>query len=623
MPQNRDLDFEESVFDSYAQDLDHVEFPLSRKAFVFVVSLTGFLIAIVFFRVAGPHLFNGVFYKSRAEANVHREVIIPAYRGIIVDRYGEPLVENQPSFSVFVNLAEILRNTEDFDGALAKLAEVLEVSADDILFKINEASVNQNIIAVGRNITPDQIIALESLKIKGVTIEDDYVRSYKNGPAFSHVLGYHGEVAIGLESIYDDHLRGQDGVSVIFENVKGESIDKKILSEAVSGEELQLTIDAGLQEFFYNRLNSAIHSLGSKGGVGLVLNPQNGEVLSLVSLPSYDNNLFARSGNSQQKVKLLNNPSQPLFNRAVSGVYNPGSTIKPLVALAALREGLITPEGEVFSRGYIEIPNPYFPDQPSRFVDWKPHGWVDVHSALARSSNVYFYTLGGGLPSTEASLLRGTISIKGLGIKKLRAYWQKFLLDQKTGIDLSSENSGFLPDPEEKEKRTGQIWRIGDTYNVSIGQGDLLVTPLELLNFIGSIANGGKIYQPHLVGGQSPATLLDYSEWSNEIKEVQFGMEDAVSRWYGTANLLSSLPITAAAKTGTAQTQNNTKTNAFFVGYLPAEDPQVAILVLVENAREGGLNAVPVAKDVLEWYYYNRVIANNANVQHLPAGRQE
>src|SRR3989344_5075787 len=184
MLQKRDLDFEESVFDSYAQDLDHVEFPLSRKAFVLVIGLAGLLIVIVFFRVAALNILNGAFYRARAEANVNREVIIPAYRGIITDRYGESLVESQPSFSVFVNLAEILRNTEDFDNALAKLAEVLAVTADDILFKINEASVHQNIIAVGRNITPDQIIALESLKIKGVTIEDDYVRSYKNGPAF-------------------------------------------------------------------------------------------------------------------------------------------------------------------------------------------------------------------------------------------------------------------------------------------------------------------------------------------------------------------------------------------------------------------------------------------------------
>src|SRR3989338_417927 len=559
MPQNRDLDFEESVFDSYAQDLDHVEFPLSRKAFILIVGLAGFLLAIALFRVAALNLFNGVFYKARAEANVNREVMIPAYRGIIVDRYGESLVENQPSFSVFVNLAEILRNTENFNGALIKLAEVLEVSVDDIFFRINEASVNQNLIAVGRNISPDQIIALESLKIKGVTIEDDYVRFYKTGPVFSHILGYPGEVDVGLESIYDDRLRGQNGISIIFENVKGEGIDKKILSEAVSGKELQLTIDAGLQEFFYNRLNSAIHSLGSKGGVGLALNPQNGEVLSLVSLPSYDNNLFARSGNSQQKIKLLNDTSQPLFNRPVSGVYNPGSTIKPLVALAALREGLITPDAEVFSRGYIEIPNPYFPDQPSRFVDWKPHGWVDVHSALARSSNVYFYTVGGGYGE-----------IKGLGIERLRAWWQKFLFGTATGVDLPGEAKGFIPAPDEKEQRTGEILRIGDTYNVSIGQGDILVTPLQLLNYIAAIGNGGMLSRPHrAIDEKDRETLADLTPYAAQVREVQQGMSDAVAQSYGTAYLLAELPFAIAAKTGSAQVENNAKTNALFVGYAP------------------------------------------------------
>jgi penicillin-binding protein 2 len=316
-----------------------------------------------------------------------------------------------------------------------------------------------------------------------------------------------------------------------------------------------------------------------------------------------------------------------LFNRAISGAYTPGSAIKPMVALAALKENIIDPKKQILSTGYIEIPNPYDPEKPSRFLDWKAHGWVDLRSALARSSNVYFYEIGGGFEG-----------LKGLGVNKLKEYWQRFLLGAKTGIDLPSESSGFLPDPEEKEERTGQIWRIGDTYNVSIGQGDLLLTPIQLINFIASIANGGKIYRPRLVScathdnSNNPnlhpndsnrsdnsdtglyhsdcGLLMDYSEWQKEIKEVQKGMEDAVEKYYGTANLLSFLPMSAAGKTGSAQVANNTRTNAFFVGYAPAENPEIAILVLMENAREGSLNAVPIAKDVLEWYYYNRIQNN-------------
>lgn len=625
MRPNRDLDFEESVLDSYAQDLSCIELPLSRKAFVVVLLFGLFLGGVVVVRLIFLNLVSGGAYQIRSEANVNREVIIPAYRGIITDRFGETLVENTPAFSVFINLADFMQNGENLVAKLEKLSEILNLASDEINLRIEAgAASNLNLIPIARNISPDQIIALEGTNLIGVTIEDDYSRRYKNGPVFAHIVGYRGdEVGVGIETVYNDILKGKDGVSVIFEDVYDKEIDKKILSDPVSGSQIVLTIDAGLQRFFYDRLSHAIQMLGSKGGVGIALNPQNGEILALVSLPSFDNNLFVTPGKSQERVGLLNDASQPLFNRAVSGVYNPGSTIKPLVALAALREKLIDPQVEIFSRGYLEVPNPYFPDQPSRFADWKPNGWVDLHSALARSSNIYFYAIGGGLPQSELALLRGAVSLRGLGIEKLRSYWQKFRLDQKTGIDLPAENSGFLPEPEEKERRTGQIWRLGDTYNVSIGQGDLSVTPLGLLNLIGFIATGGKIYQPHLVKDAPPRILLDYSDWAEEINEVKIGLADGVAQWYGTANLLSSLPMAVSGKTGSAQIQSNTKTNAFFVGYLPAEalvkmgvpvDKQIAILVLVENAREGSLNAVPIAKDVFEWYYYNRLVKSSSSL---------
>ena len=269
---------------------------------------------------------------------------------------------------------------------------------------------------------------------------------------------------------------------------------------------------------------------------------------------------------------------------------------------------MIGPEKQIFSAGFIDIPNPYFPDQPSRFLDWKAHGWVDLRSALARSSNIYFYAVGGGLGD-----------VRGLGIGKLNEYWRKFGFGVKTGIDLDAENIGFLPNPEEKEARKKDIWRIGDTYNVSIGQGDLLVTPIQLINQIAGIANDGIMYQPHLMEKiampdgriaeeNQPKIINDFSGMHDLIVEVRKGMADAVAKPYGTAQLLSNLPFSVGAKTGSAQIANNTRTNAFFAGYAPAENPEIAILVLIENAREGSLNAVPVGKDVLEWYYYNRLL---------------
>ena len=338
--------------------------------------------------------------------------------------------------------------------------------------------------------------------------------------------------------------------------------------------------------------------------------------------------------NTDEIATYLNDRDKTLFTRAVSGLYNPASTIKPLHATAALYEGVIRPEAKIFSAGYLEVPNPFFPANPSIFKDWRAHGWVDVRSALARSSNVYFYEIGGGFQAQA-----------GLGIARLKKWWQEFRLDKKTGIDLPQEETGFLPDPSWKKRVAGRNWLLGDTYNVSIGQGDLLITPIELLSYISSIAARGKFYQPRImkqihtaegrvVEESSPIVIKDLGE---EIKDtlyyVEQGMLDGVREPYGTSYALRDIPMTIAGKTGSAQVQNNSKTNAFFVGYgrVPlrmdstispqayessestntSEDesakPEIAILILVEDAKEGSLNVVPVARDVFLWYYEHRI----------------
>lgn len=601
-----ELNVEDLVFNEDQSESDYLELPLSRQTFLLVAGAVILVAFLALARTGFLNIFKGDFYATRADGNVNKNIALPAPRGIIADRFGNPLVENTSAFTAFLNISELLKDRGRMDGLIEEVGGILSLDPELLRAAISRADVERmNFMPIARNITASQAIRIKDLNWPYLQVSDDYARSYLDGAVFSHALGYVGAAdntggligKSGLEASYDSLLRGQDGRLIIYRDATGKPLDTKVAEPPAAGQKLVTTLDADFQRYFYERMRSGLSALGRDSGVGLALDPRNGELLALISLPSFDNN---------QVAKYLNKPSQPMFNRAVSGVYTPGSTIKTLVALAALKENIMEPDFQILSTGSIEIPNPYDPEKPSRFLDWKAHGWVDLRSALARSSNVYFYELGGGFQG-----------FKGLGIARLREYWQKFLLGQRTGVDLPAEESGFLPDPEEKEQRTGQIWRIGDTYNVSIGQGDLMLTPIQLINFTASIANGGKIFRPHLVFNQGNNLLFDYSDWQSELHEVQEGMKDTVRKYYGTANLLSGLPFSSAAKTGSSQVANNARTNAFFVGYAPAEEPQIAILVLIENAREGSLNAVPIAKDVLNWYYYNR-IGNDKNNQTLP-----
>jgi len=625
---HEDLFVEEAIADSLAFENERVEMPIAAKVFLIVAGALVLITGVTFGRVFYVNIWNGVFYEARAEANVNREVRLPAPRGLITDRYGKVIAENAASFSAVFRLNDFLKKGGDLEVLLTKLSEILEVPLAELRELANKSNLEKRTsVIIGRSLSLEKVIALKSLNDPAVEVRDDYIREYPQGQVFAHVVGYTGlsgiddsvEGKTGLEAFYDEHLRGRDGSRIFYKNATGDILEEKLLAEPMPGRKIKTTLDFELQTFFYERMRKGLAAVGSYAGVGMAINPQTGEMLSLLSFPSFDNNVFAQANTSKERRQLLESNRKPLFNRAISGLYNPGSTIKPLVGLAALVEGVVDVASKVFSAGFIEIPNPYFPDQPSRFLDWKAHGWVDIHSALARSSNVYFYAAGGGFPAGVGSSSGG--EIKGLGIEKLNSYWETFRLNQKTGIDLISEVAGFLPNAEEKEERTGQIWRIGDTYNVAIGQGDLLVTPIELLNFIASLGAGGVMRKPYVVeevydddGGivikNAPEIIAGYTEWKDQIVEIQKGLEDAVSKPYGTANLLVYTPMKIAAKTGSAQYANNTKTHAFIVGYAPAENPTIAFLVLVEDAKEGSLNAVPIAKDVLDWYYEHRIESN-------------
>lgn len=608
------LSFDEVMGDELSA-MGAVEVPLHGRIFTWINLLIVLTVVVVAGRVLmiGPRLHEE--YVAQAESNLKARQVEYAPRGLIVDRHGKPLAENEASYLAVLHVGDYIKLRKEGLDNLSKVESILNIDSETIRAAVEQAVVSENSeVVLATDLDEEQIIAFRTLVDNPIEVRPGLRRSYPQGEALSSVIGYIGRVGVndleidpaledyvhtgkaGIESYYDEWLRGKNGYTLSRRNSLGERLSGAEKLEPQTGRTVQLTIDAEFQEYFYRRLDAGLKILGRTAGVGVALNPQNGEVLAMVSLPSYDNNVLVSSGRSDEKNAILSAEDQPLFNRVVSGFYSPGSTIKPLVALAALVENVITPDKHIYSPGYLDIPNPYNPENPSRFLDWRPQGYVNVVSALAQSSNVYFYVVGGGFGD-----------VGGLGISRLLKWWNDAGFGKPTGIDLYGEAAGHLPDLIESEERRGRPWLLGDTYNVSIGQGDLLVTPLQLVNYIAAIGNGGKFYQPHLILETSTTLIGDFSGHIEEMEWVRRGMRAAVTDELGTALTMNDLAVEVGGKTGTAQIRNNREENAFFVGFAPYEDPEIAIVVLVENSRQGSLNAVPIAKDVFSWYAENRL----------------
>ena len=497
--------------------------------------------------------------------------------------------------------------------------------------KIEDYKEEVSQLVLIRGVDRPTALILESLAVDWPAwrIEKNVQRQYLNGSYFSHILGYTGQVSrqdleehpeyllndqigkAGLECQYDDLLRGKPGQEQIEVDSFGKT--QKILAAkpAQPGQSLVLFTDQGLQEKLYQSLESMIKQLSfssqpTKRAAAVAIDPKNGGILALVSLPSFDNNLFAQGISQNQLTALENDPDQPFINRAVAGQYPSGSVIKPLIAAAALEEKIISPYQQINCQGGISVPNKYNPQIVYYFPDWKSHGQTNIIEAIAESCNVFFYAIGGGFDRQE-----------GLGIDRIKEYLQYFGLGQSTHLDLPQESIGLIPDQEWKEKnKPGEKWGLGDTYHVAIGQGDILVTPIQMAAAISSIANGGTLWRPRLVDkiidSEEPLEAAQAEEISAEIikkgfieadnlQVVQKGMRQAVLT--GSAQALADLPVKAAGKTGTAQFGSKDQTHAWFVGYAPYQNPEIVLAVLIEGGGEGHQSAVPVAKEVFKWYF--------------------
>jgi len=383
--------------------------------------------------------------------------------------------------------------------------------------------------------------------------------------------------ASGLELALDGLLAGKNGSSMVELDARGSAQRENIVDPPENGADIKLSVDAEVQSRLFSLLSAHARTQGFVGGAAAIMDIKTGELIALTSFPEYDNGAFT-DGDAAAVGAASSDPRSPLLNRAVSGLYTPGSIVKPIFAAAALNEQIIAPETEILSTGAITVPNPYDPDRPSIYRDWAVHGLVDMREALAVSSDEYFYTIGGGYGSQA-----------GLGIGRLDEYARRFGLGAPTGITLVGEEAGVIPTPEWKAATfadDGQ-WRIGNTYHTAIGQYAMQVTPIAVARAVAAIANGGKLVKP---------TLLKDAQLSGEsltvdadaLRVVREGMRLAVT--LGTASGLASLEgiVHAAAKTGTAQTgAKNEYYNSWAVGFFPYEDPKYVFMVVMERGPAG------------------------------------
>lgn len=608
--------------------------PFTRRQ----VLVTALLVAVTLVSLVGRayslQVVEGEKYAVLSEGNRIRSRAVLAPRGVVYDRYGRALTNNEPQLSLALIPFDVPRDAVERAGLFAKVSERLDISPGELesvwqqVPQWRKQSVDPYPLSVDINVENGLSLKLATEAWPGITVITQARRTYNYNSevsSLSHVVGYVGPVTekelkspeknyasedsvgkTGIEYQYESLLKGKNGERNIEVNALG--VEQKLYSELApeAGRNLWLTIDLDLQKAMEQHLREGIERVGISRGSAVALDPQTGAVLGLVSWPAYDANSFTGPSDGPSYSELLQNEDQPLFNRVVQGRYPSGSTIKPVIAAAALEENIIREDTIFMSSGGIEVGRWYFPD-------WKAggHGWTDVRKAIADSVNTFFYIIGGGYEQYA-----------GLGIYKIEEYARKFGLAQPTGIDLPGEAAGLIPKPEWKEEVKNEPWYIGDTYHASIGQGDVLVTPLQVAQFTSVFANGGTLYQPHLVleseimhNGErrrvSPVVHNDRIVSSKTVEVVREGMRQAVTD--GSAIRLSRLPMSSAGKTGTAELGGDKKPHAWFTGFAPFDNPQIVITVLLEEAETSN-NAMPVVYDILSWWAENRLDVSDLEV---------
>jgi len=471
----------------------------------------------------------------------------------------------------------------------------------------NSNSVGQTAMIAERGVVYDRhgtLLAYNERDEKG--LYDFPIRAYIDAPGLGHVLGYVSYpqrdrqgffyrteyVGIsGVESEYNEQLRGQNGKKIIIEDALGEVVAEHSIDQAIPGSALTLSIDAELTEALYQIIATSSAQAGFRSGAGAIMDVHTGELIALTSFPSYDPEVMADGDDVAQIQAYNEDPRLPFLNKVIGGAYTPGSIVKPFVAYAALAEGIVTPEREFVSTGQLVIPNPYNPSNPSRFTDWRAHGVVDMRRAIAFSSNVYFYIVGGGFGDQ-----------RGLGISKMAEYYRLFGLGTSTGVRLGEEQIGVVPDPAWKARMFDDDWRLGDTYFTAIGQFGFLTTPLQMLRAYAGLATGEALVTPHVLKGiQGSTTPLKLDP--DYLRVVHEGMRMATNFPGGTARSLERPTVAVAAKSGTAEVgAGNAYVNSWAAGFFPYDEPRYAFIIMMDRApRSNSLGATRIMGDVVRW----------------------
>ncbi|MFA9421340.1 MAG: penicillin-binding protein 2 [Gammaproteobacteria bacterium] len=599
---------------------DHFEYGLIRRRLIVSAVIVLVLIMIVLGRLYVLQILEYEHFSTLSDSNRVRIRALPPTRGLIYDRNGVVMANNLPAYRLEITREQV----DDIDDTLNRLKQYVYFSDYD-LKRYRQSSRRRRpfeSIPLRLNLNDDEVarLAVNLHKFTGVEINARLTRNYPQEGHAIHALGYVGRIdekdlrgvneidyagtshigKLGLEKYYENELHGSVGVQQVEVNAKGRTL--RVLDETppISGNDLHLTIDSRLQKIAEN-------ALGEYTGSVVAIDPNNGEILALVSMPTFDPNLFVNGISVDNYSALRDSPRRPLFNRALAGQYPPGSTIKPFLALAGLESNSITASKKRFCGGYYILPK-----ETRKFRDWKKwgHGLMDMKSAITQSCDVYFYDLA-----------------YKMGIDKMSPFLEQFGFGEKTGIDSTGEKDGLLPSREWKQRTQSMPWFPGETLNTSIGQGYFLVTPLQLASSTAALSRKGKRFRPHLVRAIGYNQVDERRDLAVEVagqydvikalnwEHIRNSMINVVHGARGTARGTNvGITYKVAGKTGTAQVfgiaqdeeydeetvSQKLRDHALFISYAPAEDPRIAVAVIVENGAHGGSVAAPIARLVMD-----------------------